>query len=236
MKLVKLYESVLREGAASGCIADFGKILFANQLGGDEPNTDIEDEHVSSVYNFTDFDFGENIKPEILDAVDHLHSCMSTYPEVLRPDVELVYRGTSAPIMTFIKNGAIPAKQEPSPYEYKANSPIQSWTENIDKAAGFGSGDAINKFSMVINNFDRLTLEMLIPKLSKIKIPVVLEYKTNSNEFLFKGKYLNQLSEFGSEDEVLRIDYKPITVNAYLNEKYLTSASRQLINKINELL
>ena len=54
----------------------------------------------------------------------------------------------------------------------------------------------------------------------------------SKNRFLFKGEYLNQMSEFGTEHEVIRVDNAPIEVDAYLNEKWLSSASRQLIRKI----
>ena len=55
-------------------------------------------------------------------------------------------------------------------------------------------------------------------------------------DFLFKGEYLNQLSEFGTEHEVIRVDNSPINVKAYLNDKWLTNSSRNLIERINDLL
>ncbi len=237
MKLVKLYESVLREGAAQSCVAEFGKILFADQLGGgNEKNTSIENKHAKAVYNFTDFDFGKNMKPEIEQAVTNLQDCMSTYPEILMPRTEKVFRGASAPIMEFIKNGKLPTHNETQPFIYKARSPIQSWTEYETVAELFGEADDLNQLSRNIDDFEDLRLELLIPKLSRIRIPVILVYKASPKDFLFKGEYLNKLSEFGTEHEVIRVDNAPIEVDAYLNEKWLSSASRKLITKINSLL
>jgi len=236
MKLIKLYESVIREGAAQSCVAEFGKVLFGDQLGGDEKNTGIEDKHAKAVYNFTDFDFGENVKPEIEQAVHDLQNCMSTYPDILKPNVQKVFRGASAPIMEFIKNGKLPTHNESEPFVYRARSPIQSWSEYESVAVSFGEADKLNEFSRYINDFDNLKLEMLIPKISKMRIPVILVYQASPKDFLFKGEYLNKMSEFGAEHEVIRVDNAPITVDAYLNRKWLSNSSRLLINKIDELL
>lgn len=235
MKLIRLYESVLLEGAAESCVAEFGKLLFGDQLGGSEKNTDVENDHATAIYNFTDIDYGPNIKPEVVSAIDHLQGCISTFPEILKPETERVYRGTNIPIMYFIKKGAIPTANISQPYEYNATSKIQSWSDRVSIAKVFGNGDDINKFSADIN-LDKINLATLIPKISKFKIPVILEYTATEKDFLFKSKYLNKLSEFGNEDEVLRVENSPIVVNAFLNDKWLTQSSRLLINKINELL
>ncbi len=235
MKLGKLYEAVLLEGAAESCVATFGKVLFGDQLGGDEKNTGIENKHAKAVYNFTDFDFGENMKPEIEQAISDLQGCMSTYPEILRPKTEKVFRGTSAPIMEFIKNGKLPTYNETAPFVYRAHSPIQSWSEYESVAEAFGEAEKLNQLTNEYD-FDESTLGDIIPKLSNIRIPVILEYKATPKDFLFKGEYLNQMSEFGTEHEVIRVDNSPIKVDAYLNDKWLNGRSRKLINKINELL
>ena len=235
MKLGKLYEAVLLEGAAESCVATFGKVLFGDQLGGDEKNTGIENKHAKAVYNFTDFDFGENMKPEIEQAIVDLQGCMSTYPEILKPKVEKVFRGTSAPIMEFIKNGKLPTYNETAPFVYRARSPIQSWSEYESVAETFGEAEDLNRMASY-RDWEDMSLGELIPKLSKIRIPVILEYKATPKDFLFKGEYLNKMSEFGTEHEVIRVDNAPIKVEAYLNEKWIGNAGRKLINRINELL
>lgn len=235
MKLVKIYESVLRENDAQSCMARFGDILFGDQLGGNEKNTDTENQHLKAVYNFTDFDFGANMKPEMVKAIEDLKGCIKTYPEVLKPETEMVYRGTSAPIMWFIKNGMIPTKDVPQPYEYRANSPIQSWTDKIDNAKVFGEAEDLNEFCRT-HNIDDISFEMLIPKITKFTIPVILEYKATEKDFLFKSKYLNKLSEFVNENEVIRVDNSPILVIAHLNKKWLSMASERLLNNINDKL
>jgi len=235
MKLVKLYESVLREGAAESCVAEFGKVLFGDQLGSTEKNTGIENKHAKAVYNFTDFDFGQNMKPAIKKAIIDLQGCMSTYPEILKPKTEKVFRGTSAPIMEFIKNGKLPTYSMTQPYVYKANSPIQSWTEYESVAETFGDAEELNELTRR-NDFSNANLEEIIPALSRIKIPIILVYVASPKDFLFKGEYLNKLSEFGTEHEVIRVDNSPINVKAYLNDKWLTNSSRNLIERINDLL
>ena len=237
MKLVKLYERVIRESAADSCVSEFGKILFGDQLGGHEKNTGVENKHAKAVYNFTDFDFGKNMKPEIEKAIDDLQYCMSTYPDILRPNIQKVFRGTSAPMLDFIKNGKLPTYNETVPFVYRANSPIQSWSEYESSAESFGQAEELNIFSREISdNIDNITLEMILPKLDNMRIPIILVYKSNPKDFLFKGEYLNKMSEFGTEYEVIRVDNAPITVEAYLNDKWISHSSRRLINKLNELI
>ena len=235
MKLVKLYESVLRENEAQACVTRFGDMLFADQLGGNEKNTNIEDKHATAVYNFTDFDFGANMKPEIKQAIDDLQRCIKTYPEILKPETEKVYRGTSAPIIWFINNGMIPTKDVPQPYEYKAKSPIQSWTDTFDNAKVFGEAEALNEFCRIYD-IDGVNIEWLMPRVSRMTIPVILEHKATEKDFLFKSKYLNKLSEFEGENEVLRVENYPITVMAHLNRKWLSNSSEKLLNMINDKL
>jgi hypothetical protein len=152
------------------------------------------------------------------------------------PKSEMVFRGASAPIMEFIKNGKLPTHNETQPFIYKARSPIQSWSESRDVAEKFGEAEKFNEFSRYVSNFDELRLEMLIPKISNMRVPVILQYMATPEDFLFKGKYLNKLSEFGGEQEVIRVDNTPIKVEAYLNEKWLTYPSIKIINQINNLL
>lgn len=236
MKLIKLYEGIIRENNAQSCVSKFGEILFANPLGGDEKNTKLEDKYVKTIYNFTDYDFGNNLKPAVEKAIIDLKDCMSTYPEVLKPTVEVVFRGASAPIIEFIRNGRLPTYNEAEPFVYRARSPIQSWTEYESVAENFGDGTKLNELAKFIDDYDELTLDFLIPKLLKIRIPVILIYKSSSKDFLFKGEYLNKLSSFGTEHELIRVEDTPIKVNAYLNEKWLSMASVRLINKLNDLL
>jgi hypothetical protein len=235
MKLVKIYEDIIREGKAESCVAEFGKVLFGDQLGKDEKNTGIENKHAKAVYNFTSFDFGENMKPEIKQAIISLQGCMSTYPEVLKPNNQKVFRGTSAPLITFINNGIIPKYNETAPYLYKPKSPIQSWTEYESSAETFGDAEHLNRLG-VMYDFTDGTMDDLVEEIGNIRIPIIMVYTATEKDFLFKGEYLNQLSEFGSEHEVLRIDGKPINVNAYLNDKHLNKGARIIMNRLDQLL
>jgi hypothetical protein len=235
MKLVKLYESVLREGDAEACVSKFGKILFADQLGGDEKNTNIEDKHLDALYNFTDSDFGRDTNPYLIKAVNNLRNCMDMYPEVLKPDGEMVYRGTCAPVSWFINNGAIPTKKSPQPYEYRSKNHVQSWTNDSYVAGEFSGKHNLNDFCR-LNKVNYDDAESMIPRISKTRIPVVLEYKATEKDFLFKSKYFNILSDISDEHEVLRVENSPIMVMAYLNTQWLSLDAERLLVKINEML
>ena len=237
MKLLTLYEGVIKEGQANHCVANFGKVLFGDQLGGGEKNTGGEQDHAEAVYNFTDYDFGENINDVVQDAILNLRDCMRVYPEILVPENELVYRGTSAPIMTFINEGLIPA-EAPQPYMYKARSPIQSWSDNIKTAQIFGDGEDLNTLAndLGVEEIKNIRLNELIPMLKRVTVPVILEYRANSKEFLFKGKYLNKLSEHPDESEVLRISIDRLPTLAHLNSKWVNRNARVLIERINDQL
>ena len=51
-----------------------------------------------------------------------------------------------------------------------------------------------------------------------LRMAFVLEYTTNPKEFIFKSKYFRILSAAHHEDELIRIDNKPIQVNAKFND------------------
>lgn len=236
MKLINLYESILNENGVQACINKFGDILFADQLGGNEKNTDVEDGHLKAVNSFTDFDFGENIKPEVLQAISNLKDCMSTFPEVLKPNNDNVFRGTNAPIIDFIKNGKIPTARVSVPYLYKARTKLQSWSEDDTTAKLFGSGAVRLNQITDMYDFSEASLDEIIEEIKDIRVPVILIHKATPSDFLFKGKYLNKISEFETEDEVIRFDDSPIQVEALLNDKWLSLTSIRLIDNINRWL
>ena len=124
------------ETSNTSCINSFGKELFGNQFGGSEKNTRLEDEYVQLINQFGDSDFGVSINSKLIDAMNNLKKCTSTYPEVLIPDSEILYRGSNLPFGFFLKNG-LKMTQEGVDYIYKPKTPIQSWTANEKVAEQF---------------------------------------------------------------------------------------------------
>jgi hypothetical protein len=211
MKLFKIYESILHEETSTGiqaCANKFGKELFADQLGGTEPNTSIEDRYHDLIAYFTVSEFGHNLNHETVQALKDLQNCVSAYPEVLYPE-GTVYRGTQMRLYDIL--------QKYQPHDmglqitYKAKSVVQSWTDEYNVSTIFGSFTSLSFDELVSAIKDPLVhlpdLDLLI---SKTNIGVILHHTATPDQFLFKGKYLNKLGSQGSESEVLRVGNDPI--------------------------
>lgn len=72
-----------------------------------------------------------------------------------------------------------------------------------------------------------------------LRIAFVLEYMTNSDEFIFKSKYFRMLSMAHHEDELIRIDNKAINVLAKFNDHedvFLTGKGLMLMKYINKAI
>ena len=248
MKINKIYESIILEAEIEACVKKFGDILFGDELApGKEKNTSVENNYVNYIKQFTTTDYGQDIKPNIVKALTTLKGCVQQYPEVLIPDKTKVYRGITIPAEYFIKN-KIPIKIDaPFPYIYKARNSIQSWSENFDIASTFGNHEILNEvadnidyigiddFSTIENQ--RKLLQFVIGQ--DLRMAFVLEYVTNPKEFLFKTKYFNKLSAGKHEDEIIRIDNKPIKVLAKFNlheDVFLSGDGLRLIKHINHAI
>jgi len=231
MKLARIYERVLREGEAQSCIAKFGNVLFGDQLGGKEKNTNIEDKYLGNLHSFTDDEFGEDITPEIKKAIVGLANCVNTYPDVLRPNSGNVFRGASSPLINFIKRGKLPTYNETAELTYKGRGYIQSWTEVESAAEIFGDAFELDRITMEYD-FSDSTLNEIIDIIGNVRIPIILVSHTDKGNFIFKGDVLDDLSEFSTEYEVIRIGNEPMECKAYLNDKYLSKDSRELLRII----
>ena len=241
MKIYKLYESLLVEAEIESCVKKFGYELFGHELGGKEMNTGIENQYVRAISDFTDNKYGQEITPEFVKAINTLKTCMYQYPEVLIPEKTSVYRGITIPIKYFIEKKQPINLMGPNPYIYKATSKIQSWSNDFDIASTFGNHDTLNEVSKNINFKDYQTPEARQELLQQmiaedLRIAFVLEYTTNPKEFIFKSKYFRMLSAAQHEDELIRIDNKPIQVVAKFNDHqdvFLTRNSMVLVKYIN---
>lgn len=229
MKILKIYENIIREentsATADFCVKQFGRELFADQLGGDEPNTKIEDYYASLIRSFTFGDYGFDLRDKLINALNELRICMDEYPEILVSQ-GIVYRGIVKPFKLIFDNCENFDNHNEMLYEYNATSIVQSWTENHDIALQFSYGGsksntpvAFHEFWAIKDNYYRMSENMQISYLERLmnKFPflnddvrVMLITEANENEFLFKAKYFKRLSDSPREDEVLRIDNRPL--------------------------
>ena len=244
MKILEVYNNLINEIEIEACVKKFGNELFADELGGKERNTGIENKYVDDIKDFTDNQFGEATESDFIKVVKNLKGCMQQYPEVLIPEKTKVYRGLTLPAEYFIRSKQPISLQKPFPYVYKARNKVQSWSTNFDSASIFGNHDILNEVASSINFNDYQTPEARKELLKEIiakdlRMAFVLEYTTNPNEFIFKSKYFKILSRAYHEDEVIRIDNKPINVIAKFNDHvdvFLTYKSILLIRLINKAI
>lgn len=130
---------------------------------------------------------------------------------------------------------------ESNDYVYKANSKIQSWSTDYTTASTFGNHDMLNEVSKSLDfnelNSSENRYDLLMDLINDdLRIAFVLEYVTNPNEFIFKSKYFRMLSMVNHEDELIRIDNKPINVIAKFNNNenfFISQKSINLLYKIN---
>jgi hypothetical protein len=247
----KFISDILRKGllfeddSNKDCLNKFGKELFGDQFGGFEKNTKLEDEYVKLIKNFSDVQFGSNINPKIINALQDLKNCTSTYPEILVPESETVYRGSVMKLGFFIKNG-LKLSEELIDYNYIPRTPIQSWSANEKIAMefmGYYDGDLVNlgklfsKYqSKGVKYEDKFFLDILTKSENlKLNIPVLYIANVDNNGFLFKHEYFNKLTG-ENEDEVIRVSSEPINVKLKVNSSKLDRNVINLIKAYNDLL
>lgn len=241
MKLFEIYKSVITEAEIQSCISKFGYELFGSQFGGSERNTSIENAYADEIDAFTDNMYGEETTPEFKKAIKTLKGCVAQYPEVLIPESTDVFRGITIPAKYFIQKKQLIDLDGIAPYVYKARSPIQSWSIDFKEASSFGNHDTLNEVSSSIDFNDYKTpqarRELLKSMIAEdLRIAFVLKYHTNPDEFMFKSKYFKKLSQAESEEELLRIDNKPIQVEIKFNNNnklFISDKSLTLLNYIN---
>jgi len=175
----------------------------------------------------------------------NLKKCTSTYPEVLIPDSEILYRGSNLPLAFFLKN-RFKMSQEGVDYIYNPKSPIQSWTAN-EKVAEQFTGVFDVEFDKIGKEFmkyhlkglkaeDKFFLEILTRKeYLKMPIPVIYVSKSNKEDFLFKHKYFNVLTG-EDEDEVIRVSPEPISVKLVVKPTMFDAYTKKFINAYNDIL
>lgn len=223
MKLVKLYESLIKEGQVEACVAKFGQELFSPEFGGSEDNTELEDDYIELIHKFSGNVHGSRIDTNMFQMATNLKRCVSAYPEILQPE-GMAYRGTKVTIEDLLKSYDNIKEDirlgKPFRMMYSAKTPIQSWTNDEDIANDdFGQSGTL--LLLLLQKFVKAKqeghidefLQHLVAHRLDVKVPIILKYRTRQEDFIFKGKYFNHLSS-KDEDEILRIDNRPIEVMA----------------------
>lgn len=241
MKILQLYKNLITEAEITSCVKKFGYELFGHELGGNEPNTNTENNYLSLIQSFTDTKYGIKMSDKFLKSIETLKGCVNQYPEVLIPEKTKVFRGIEIPIKYFIEHNQTINTTGSIPYIYKATSQIQSWSNRFDIGGTFGNHNSLNDIAreIEINEFStpearQKLLNILVEK--NLKIAFVLEYNTNTKEFIFKSKYFRMLSSAHHEEELIRIDNKPIKTLAHFNNSedvFLTMKGLTLLKYIN---
>jgi len=223
MKLVTLYKTIIKEGQIEACVSKFGQELFSPEFGGDETNTKLEDDYVELIHKFSGNVHSSRIDTNMFQMASNLKKCVSAYPEILQPE-GMAYRGTKVTIEDLLKSYNKIKEDirlgKPFPMIYNAKTPIQSWTNDEDIANDeFGQSGTL--LLLLLKKFNKAKqeghldefLQHLIAHRLDTKIPIILKYRTRQEDFIFKGKHFNHLSS-KDEDEILRIDNRPIEVMA----------------------
>jgi hypothetical protein len=245
MKIFEVYKSIVNERQIEACVKNFGEELFSPQLGGDEPNTRLEDRYLELIHRFTDNEYGEETNPDFVSALNNLKRCTTQYPEILIPQDTTVYRGVTLPISYFIENKLIIAVNKEYPYVYKARTPLQSWSTSKIASQLFGNNEILNEMADEIDIEDYQTpetrqdlLNLVVKK--DLRIAFTLSYITNVKDFIFNSEYFKVLSNMYEEEEVIRVTNKPINVKATFNNNpqvgVLTPESLKLMRLINQAI
>jgi hypothetical protein len=211
-----IYHMIMESKVTDKCIDDFGKELFGDFLNKKEKDTDIEARYFEKIWDFV----ADNDKhPKLKSALIHLKKCTKDYPEILKPDSNVLYRGTVGredlikkhyikslkEVEAFLK---MPKKKigdntyvllEKS-YSYKPRHEIQSWSTKIYKAEEFTPGGKSSDSD-----------EWDAPK-------VVYQATSSDKDLIFSTKFMNKIAKKAlgdTEYEIIRIG-GPINVQVWL--------------------
>jgi len=245
MKIFEIYKNIINEKEVESCVKDFGDELFSTQLGGDEPNTRLEDRYLELIHRFTDNEYGEETNPDFIKALTNLKRCTEKYPEVLTPNDTIVYRGVTLPVSYFIENKLTIGIDKEYPYVYKARAPLQSWSTSKRASQLFGNKDIVTEIADEIDieiyqtpEARRNLLKLVIEE--DLRIAFTLSFITNDKEFIFNSEYFKVLSKMYEEEEVIRVTNKPISVKATFNNNpqagVLTPNSLKLMRLVNQAI
>ena len=214
------FKEFLSESKSDSCSTEFGEYLFGEfkDYWGQvkEKDTDIEKMVFKKIMAFIKGEFADKGADNILiKALSELKKCQGAYSEILKPNKTHLFRGIG--IEKPDRTQSIPQNFKDSSrkidwgddttetmvgkWTYKGHSKIQSWTPDFDIAFDFTMRDARKNKDLYLFG--------------------VMEYNFDDSELLFNTKFLDKIAKkFGyvSEDEIIRIENKPIKVNLYVEK------------------
>lgn len=187
LKLYDQYKSILENSEnREECIRKFGKHLFGDQfdtysdeidrlLNGDltetEVNTNLENELIKSLRDFTGDNFGKRLDPDFASKLKELSKCIDVYPSVLKQIKAPVFRGTKIKFRDIIKykiekpsskkgigtyNNNEKEMAFISNFIYKPRSIVSSWTTDWEKACHFsyrGGLESTKPINMIFKDY-----------------------------------------------------------------------------------
>lgn len=211
MKLLKLYEGVLRESKGEFCVPEIETVL-AN---------------------------GKAARPDFIEGIKELKKCVKNYPQILHPEGS-VYKGVNLSLKDLldqydditddIKKGG------KFTFVYKSKDPIQGWSS--DKENVKMSIPVSPYLSMIMNKYKKGNgnPKELLNQLNEVSVPVIIELRANSDDLLIKGEFVKYLSN--DKDDLFRVNNQPTSVIGIIPEpllgpvhEILTSIRRLYKNK-----
>ena len=160
------------------CIRKYGKHLFGEQFAEDEVNTNLENELIKSLRDFTGDNFGKRLDPDFAAKLRELSKCIDVYPSVLKQIKVPVFRGTKIKFRDIIKykiekpsknkifggpDQYIKNEKEKGPtmafisnFIYKPRSIVSSWTTDWEKACDFsyrGGTEWTKPINMILKDY-----------------------------------------------------------------------------------
>ncbi len=175
----------------------YGKILFGDLLEKGERDTKIEERIYKLMQEFV---LGKGMDRYFLKFLKELRDAKVHFPDVLKPDAKIVYRGSRIDkhILENLTDGkTFKGEYQKFNYIYEPRGKIQSFT---------------TKFSVAISEF--------FQEYEADETPIVYEVKTD-DDFLFSSKIMNMLNQIvrlDPEYEILRISQKPLKCNIIIHE------------------
>jgi hypothetical protein len=177
LKLFEQYKSILESSEnREDCIRKYGKHLFGDQFiqgfnKSDEVNTNLENELIKLIRDFTGNDFGKRLDPAFATKMKELSKCLDVYPSVLKQIKAPVFRGTKIKFRDIIKYkiekpsskrviGTYDNNDKEmafiSNFIYKPTSIVSSWTTDWKKACQFsdrGGTELTNPINMIFKDY-----------------------------------------------------------------------------------
>lgn len=239
MKLFKLYKNLINEGTIEACISKFGNELFSPQMGGYEINTPTEDKYVELFQNYSNN--SNFINSDFINMANDLNRCLSNYPNIQYRD-GFIYKGNNIKLgdLFSIFDNVTNNIRVGQPFNliYAPKQPIQSWSDDEDVALNdFGSSGP--KLNNLINKFkiekDRNNLKNLSKDVKEnyfhLGVPLLLKYRVQPTDLVFKGNFFKYIAR-QEENEVLRLDNRPIQVTAKIIPMELSNDIFKLLESI----